>query len=75
MNLFARQKQTPRHRKQAYSYQRGREKGIQMHNTINKIDLSNKVLLYSTENYIQYLIINYNRKSLKKDNIYIYIYV
>ena len=43
-----------------------------MHTTIYKIN--NKDVLYSTIlNYIQYLIITYNEKDLKK-NIYIYIY-
>ena len=32
---------------------------------------SNKDFLYSTGNYIQYLIITYNRKNLKKRYIYI----
>ena len=35
---------------------------------------NNKYLLYSTGNYIQYLVIPYNGKNLKK-NIYIYIYI
>ena len=51
----------------------GRDKlGIwdyQMHTTINKIN--NKDLLYSTGNYIQYLVINYNGKESKKEYIYI----
>ena len=34
----------------------------------------NKDLLYSTGNYIQYLIITYNGKSLEITFIYIYIY-
>ena len=35
--------------------------------------INNTVLLYSTENYIQYPKVNYNRKECKK-RIYIYIY-
>ena len=31
--------------------------------------MNNKVLLYSTGNYTQFLVINYNEKNLKK-NIY-----
>ena len=31
--------------------------------------------MYSTENYIQYLIINHNRKESEKEYIYIYIYI
>ena len=34
------------------------------------IKLINKFLLYSTENYIQYLAINHNGKKMK--NVYIY---
>ena len=33
--------------------------------------INNKVLLYSTGNYIQYLIINHNRKEYEKGYIYI----
>ena len=33
----------------------------------------NKDLLYSTEKYIQYSVINHNRKEYKKKYIYIYI--
>ena len=46
MNLFTKQKQTHRHRKQTYGYQRGKEWGRdklgvseqQVQTTINKID-------------------------------------
>ena len=33
--------------------------------------VNNKVLLYSTENYIQYPVINHNEKEYKKKNVYI----
>ena len=36
--------------------------------------INNKVLLYSTRNYSQYPVINYNGKHMKK-NVYIYIYI
>ena len=36
--------------------------------------INNKDLLYSTENYIQYLIITYNEKNLKK-NRYTYTHI
>ena len=36
--------------------------------------MNNKDLLYNTENFIQYLVINLMEKNMKK-NIYIYIYV
>ena len=34
--------------------------------------INSKVRLYSTENYIQYLVINHNEKDIKQ-NVYIYI--
>ena len=34
--------------------------------------INNKVLLYSTENYIQYPMINHNGKEYLKKNIYMY---
>ena len=34
--------------------------------------INNKVLLYSTENYIQYPGINHNGKEYKKEYIYVY---
>ena len=83
MNLFTKQEQTHRHRKQTYGYQRGKEEGRrdklgvwdqQIQTTIYKIN-NNKVLLYSIGNYIQYLVINYNGKEYANIYIYIYIYI
>ena len=37
--------------------------------------ITNKVLLYSTENYIQYPVINHNGKEYEKEYICIYIYI
>ena len=37
--------------------------------------INNKVLLYSTGNYIQYPVINHNGKEYEKVCIYIYIYI
>ena len=37
--------------------------------------INNKVLLYSTGNYIQYLVINHNGKEYKKECIYVYNWV
>ena len=34
--------------------------------------INNKVLLYSTENYTQYSMINHNGKEYKKECVYIY---
>ena len=77
MNLFAKQKQTGRHRKQTYGYQREKRGGINWKLGINRYTLlyikqiNNKNLLYSTGNYIQYLIITYNGKESEKEYIYI----
>ena len=35
--------------------------------------INNKVLLYSTENCIQYPVTNHNRKEYEKEYIYVYI--
>ena len=62
MSLFTKQKQTHRHRKQTYGYQKGKG-GINQELEINRYTLlyikqtNNKVLLYSTGNYIQYCVI------------------
>ena len=77
MNVYTKQKQIHINRIQTYGYQRGKaargegrnKLGVwdqQIQTAIYKID-TNKVLLNSTENYIQYLIINHNGKE------YIYI--
>ena len=78
MNLFIKQKQTCRHRKQTYSYQSGKGR-INQEFEINRYTLlyikqiNNKNLLYSTGNYIQYLVITYNGKEFEKEkDIYIY---
>ena len=67
MNPYIKQKQTHRHRKQAYGYQRekgggqviNQEYGINIQTTIHKID-KQQDLLYNTGNNI--LVITYNRK-------------
>ena len=78
MNLFAKQKQAHRNRNHTYDYRRGKGGGgINQEYRINKYTLpyikqiNNKDLLYSTGNYIQYLIITYNGKELRK-RIYIH---
>ena len=77
MNVFIKQKQTHRHRKQTYAYQRGKEGGgINQEFGINRYTLlyikqiTNKDLPYNTGNYIQYLVINYNEKDSEKEYIY-----
>ena len=74
MNLFTKQKQTHRHKKQIYGYQRGKGvgRGINEEFGINRYillyikQIISNVLLYSTGNYIQYLIITYNGKESEK---------
>ena len=46
-----------------------------MQTLINIYGINNKVLLYHTGNYIQYPVINHNRKEYEKECIYMYIYV
>ena len=77
MNLFTKQKQTHRPRKQIYGYQRGKwkiwindESEISsLYSTMYKIN--NKGLLFSTGNYIQYLVTTCNGKKSKKEDIYL----
>ena len=66
MNLFTKQKQTCRHRKQTYGYQRGKEERdkfqyITIYNYIIYTlqytkQTTNKDLLYSEGNYTKYFI-------------------
>ena len=75
MNLFKKQKQIHRLRKQIYGYQRGKEGGINQFGINIYIFLyikyiTNKDLPYSTGNYIQYFVIVYNGKESEK-NIHI----
>ena len=61
-------RQIHRHKKQAYSYQRGKgERKAKFGFGINRSTLYkiNKVLLYSTGNCIQYLVITYNGKEFQ----------
>ena len=69
MNLYTKQKQTHRHKKQTYGYQRGKaegginwEFGSDRYILLYIKQINNKDLLYSTGNYIQYLVITYNGK-------------
>ena len=80
MNLSMKQKQTHRHREQACGYQgrQGRGGGMDEEFGISRCKLlytgwiNNKVLLYSTGNYIQYPEINHHGKEYKK-GMYIYV--
>ena len=51
------------------------EFGISRYKLLYRKQINNKVLLYSTGNYIQYPVINYNGKEYEKECIYIYIYI
>ena len=82
MNLFTKEKQTHRHRKQAYGYQRGRrweginsELWVSRYTLLLKKQINNKVLQRSTGNYIHYLVITYNEKESERDDIYTHIHV
>ena len=83
MNLFTKQKQTHRHRKQTYDYQRGwgvqgeinQKFGINIYTLLYIKQVNNKDLLYSTGNYTQYLVITYNGKESEKEYTYIYTYI
>ena len=55
------------------------EIGIDIYTLLYIKEINNKYLLYSTGNYIQYLVISYNGRESVKENIhthtYIYIYI
>ena len=73
MNLSVKQKQTHRHREQTGGCQgKGGGGGMEWEVGVSRCKLlyiewiNNKVLLYSTENYIQYPMINHNGKEYLK---------
>ena len=75
MNLYIKQKNTHRNRKQTHDYLRGGEEGeINQGYGINGYKLlyikqkNNNDLVCNTGNYIRYLVITYNGKYVK--NIY-----
>ena len=78
MNLSMKQKQTQRQRTDLWQ-PRGRrsgggmdwEFGISRCKLLYRECINNKVLLYSTGNYIQYPVINHNGKEYEKECIYI----
>ena len=77
-NLFTKQKQTQRCRKQTYGYwkgTRGHKFGINRYTVLYMKQINNKGLLYSTGNYIWYRVIAYNRKEDEKEYIYSVIYI
>ena len=48
---------------------KGRDKLISRYKLLYIKQTNNKVLLYSTGNYVQYLIINYNGKEYEKESV------
>ena len=78
MNLFPDQKETHRHRKETYDYQRvkwrlGKKEISRLGLTLHPYQVTNKYLLQSTENYIRYFVITYKGRESEGDYIYIYI--
>ena len=78
MSLSTKQKQTHRHREQTCGCQRGggweRDGvgvGISRCKLLYKEWMNNKVLLYSTGNYIQYPVIDHNGKEYEKEYVYL----
>ena len=79
MNLSMKQKQTHRHREQTCGCHRGGlgrggmhwEFGISTFNLLHIEWINNKVLLYSTGNYVQYPVISHNGKEYEKEYIYV----
>ena len=78
MDLFKKQKQTRRYRKQVYGYPRERAGGEgwteNVGLTVYKM-INNKDLLYSTGNCTQGLVITYNEKESEESIYYVYIYI
>ena len=81
MNLTTKQKQTHRHTKQTCGWQGGGGLGEGWIGRLGLADanyfiyiewINDKVLLYSTGNYIQYPVIKHNGKEYKKECIYMY---
>ena len=69
MNLYTKQKQTYRHGKQTYGYQRGNvgggineEFGTDINTVLYIKEITNKDIWYSTGNYTQYFVITQNVK-------------
>ena len=82
VNLSKKQKQTHRLREETCGCQGGEGIGGGLDWEFGTsrckplyIEWINKVLLYSTGNYIQYPVINLNGKEYEKEYIYIYIYI
>ena len=80
MNLFTKQKQSHRCRKQSYGYQGGWgvginwEIGINVYTLVYIKQITNKDLLYSTGNSTQYCIMRPIWENNLKKNGYMYMY-
>ena len=80
MNLFTKQKQSHRCRKQFYGYW-GKggginwEVGIDIYTLLYMKEITKKCLLYNTGNSTQYSVMTYVGKESKKEWIYVYVYV
>ena len=79
LNLSMKQKQTHRHREQACDCQGAGvggwmdwEFGISRCKLLYIDWIKNKVILYSTGNYIQYPVINHNGKEYERERMTIY---
>ena len=79
MNLFTKQKQSHRYRKQTYGYQGGKRAGINWEIEIDIYTLLyikqivNKNLVYSIRNSTQYSVMTYVGKESKKEWMYVYV--
>ena len=78
MNLFTKQKQSHRCKKQAYGYQGGKgginwEIGIDIYTLLYIKQITNKDLMYSTGSSTQYSLMTYMGKGSKKEWIYVYV--
>ena len=78
MKLSTKQKQTRRHREQICGCQgEGGGGGMEQEFGVSRCKpiyiewINNKILLYSTENYIQYPVMNHNGKEYFKKDIYV----
>ena len=71
MNLSLKQKQTHRHREKTCHCQvRGKDWEFGISRELLYGEWINKILLCSTGHYIQYPVINHNRKEYEKEYIY-----
>ena len=81
MNLFTKQKQSHRCRKQTYGYQGGKgegrginwETGIDMYTLLYIKQIANKNLLYSTGISTQHSVMPYMEIESKKEWIYVHV--